>query len=183
MLWRRTPKLSWVEFRPKFIGKAKSADMVSIKYDPQTLRAIAVPWVRASSRLLRVEASTPGHKRYSLCIGGSDFAGAYGHVFTDHIHPFQSDIGFWPSIGAQPVNPHNAGHPAPIWALQWLRTAMHVPLGPLDTKSSQPDLRLKVLAWPGACWLILPKKVPKWVGQKTDFSGSPPVALKLSLPV
>ena len=84
----------------------------------------------------------------------------------------------WPAlwgftgIGAQPVSPHNAGHPAPIWALQWLRTAMHVPLGPLDTKSSQPDLRLKVLAWPGAYWLILPKKVPKWVGQKPIFQAA-----------
>ena len=48
---------------------------------------------------------------------------------------------------------------------------VHIPLGPLDTKSSQPDLRHKVLAWPGAYCLILPKKLykngqeQKWISE------------------
>ena len=44
--------------------------------------------------------------------------------------------------------------------------AMLLPLGPLDNKSSQPGLRHKELAWPGAYCLILPKMYKKWVGPK-----------------
>ena len=50
---------------------------------------------------------------------------------------------------------------------------MHVPLGPRDTKSSQPDLSHKVLAWPGAYWLILPKKCTKMGGPKNRFFRQP----------
>ena len=51
--------------------------------------------------------------------------------------------------------------------------AMHVPLGPLDIKSSQPDLRHKVLAWPGAYCLILPKKCTKMGRPKNGFLRQP----------
>ena len=50
---------------------------------------------------------------------------------------------------------------------------MHVPLGPLDIKSSQPDLRHKVLAWPGAYCLILPKKCTKTGKPKNGFLRQP----------
>ena len=50
---------------------------------------------------------------------------------------------------------------------------MHVPLGPLGTKSSQPDRRHKVLAWLCACCLILPKNVQKMGRLKNGFLRQP----------